>query len=1063
MLARLSRRGLVTAAARPPTHHRIDQSSIEFTSAPRLSALPPLDTLEFGKKFSDHMLEIDYNLVNGWGTPRIVPMGNLSVHPASHVLHYAVQCFEGTKVYKVPDGVREFRLASNIARFANSIRRSAMADLTKEDETALYELIRELVLIDEHMIPSDPGYSLYLRPTCIGTQPTLGVFPPTDAKIFVISSPVGPYYKSGFKPVSLLASTKSVRAWPGSTGAQKVGSNYGPTLLPLREAVEQGFSQILWLLPTDATAEDYFVTEVGTMNLFVAMRHSDGIEVVTPPLSDVILPGITRDSALQILRAEEDRHKLKVSERHITINEIVDAYDRGDLLEIFGTGTAAIVCPVKLIHFKGQDIHVPVDEELGAGPICKYVLDVSAEITCATLFYRSKTLTVVCFVTGCLVLAIALGRGFAVLNSDLRGHVPSAGPTDDAFTIFTTDIIIYTVAAVLGLSFLTIGGFVLSAKCVCRGNTGIGRFIRIASPEITLYTIAMLSLYAAAATNLAMPRLFGAIINLVSVPSAMSPTEKRSRLNEEVFELLVCLILANAFSGIRATSFSIAGERIVARLRKELFSSLLHQEVAMFDEIKSGELTSRLSNDVTTLQDALTVNVSVGVRSLASVIGGTIILFIISSKLTLIMLSIVPLAAIATMCYAKFVGKLSKGYQKELANSTEVATEALGSIRVVKTFPKGEAKAEARYAAHVDESYGIGVRKSFGLGGFSWVVGMMIFTAMTSVVWYGAGLVLEGEMLPGTLMSFLFYTFGSIGGSVAGLSEVFSKLAETIGATVKVFEYIDRRPQQASLTEVASDEVYQPLVCNGSLSFTEVWFAYPARSDLHVLKGITFTIQPGQTVALVGHSGAGKSTCISLILRFYDPNSGIIALDGRSLATLKDDCLRRNVSLVAQEPVLFSTSIMDNIKYGAADDITLDEVEASARAAHCHDFIMSFPEGYNTLVGERGVQLSGGQKQRVAIARAMAASPKILLLDEATSALDAENERKVQEALDELSSSRTTIVVAHRLSTVQRADVVIYIEDGRVAEQGTHHQLLAIEDGRYANLVRQQLHGSILE
>ncbi|KAF4736628.1 branched-chain-amino-acid aminotransferase, partial [Perkinsus olseni] len=227
---------------------------------------------------------------------RIMPMGDIKVHPASHVLHYAVQCFEGTKVYRVPDGVREFRLSSNIARFANSIRRSAMADLTKEDEKALYELIRELVLIDEHMIPSEPGYSLYLRPTCIGTQATLGVFPPTDAKIFVISSPVGPYYKSGFKPVSLMASTKSVRAWPGSTGAQKVGSNYGPTLLPLREAVEQGYSQILWLLPTDASAEDYFVTEVGTMNLFVALRNSEGIEVVTPPLSDVILPGITRDS-----------------------------------------------------------------------------------------------------------------------------------------------------------------------------------------------------------------------------------------------------------------------------------------------------------------------------------------------------------------------------------------------------------------------------------------------------------------------------------------------------------------------------------------------------------------------------------------------------------------------------------------------------------------------------------------------------------------------------------------------------------------------------------------------
>ncbi|EER00304.1 conserved hypothetical protein [Perkinsus marinus ATCC 50983] len=281
--------------------------------------------------------------------------------------------------YRVPEGIREFRLSSNIARFANSIRRSAMADLTKQDEKAIYDLIRELVLIDEHMIPSEPGYSLYIRPTCIGTQAILGVLPPTDAKLFVISSPVGPYYKSGFKPVSLLASSKAVRAWPGGTGAQKVGGNYGPTLLPLREAIEMGYSQILWLLPTDSSAEDYYVTEVGTMNLFLVFRTPDGMEVVTPPLSDVILPGITRDSALQVLRSEGAPRGIEVSERHVTINEVIAAYEAGNLLEVFGTGTAAIVCPVDLINFKGKDIHIPVDNQVGTGPICKFVLDTIQE------------------------------------------------------------------------------------------------------------------------------------------------------------------------------------------------------------------------------------------------------------------------------------------------------------------------------------------------------------------------------------------------------------------------------------------------------------------------------------------------------------------------------------------------------------------------------------------------------------------------------------------------------------------------------------------------------------
>ncbi|EER09541.1 multidrug resistance ABC transporter, putative [Perkinsus marinus ATCC 50983] len=289
------------------------------------------------------------------------------------------------------------------------------------------------------------------------------------------------------------------------------------------------------------------------------------------------------------------------------------------------------------------------------------------------------------------------------------------------------------------------------------------------------------------------------------------------------------------------------------------------------------------------------------------------------------MLSVIPLAAIATMVYAKFVEQLSKDYQKELASSTEVASEALSNIRVVKTFPRGEAKAETRYSHHIDRSYAIGVKKSFGLGGFGWVVGIMIYVSMTGVVWYGAGLVLSGDMLPGTLMAFLFYSVGSIGGSVAGLSEVVSKLAETMGATAKVFEYMDREPQQ----QVSEEADYEPIICSGRLSFTEVRFHYPSRADIEVLKGVTFSVEPGQTMALVGRSGVGKSTCISLILRFYDPTAGMIAVDGRSLATLKDDCLRRNISLVAQEPVLFSTSIMDNIKYGTDGDVTREEVRVT--------------------------------------------------------------------------------------------------------------------------------------
>ncbi|KAF4662336.1 branched-chain-amino-acid aminotransferase [Perkinsus chesapeaki] len=359
----------------------IDVSALQIHYNPARSSLPPLNTLRFGHTFTDHMLTIDYDAEQGWHAPVISPFGSLTIHPASTVLHYAVECFEGAKVFKNKDGViSEFRLKDNLRRFAKSIKRSGVAEMDEADENALYELIRELVLLDSNLVPDEYGYSLYLRPTFIGTEPSLEVAAGSKGKLFVICSPVGPFFPCGFKPVSLLACTRNVRAWPGGSGGHKVGSNYGPTLMPAKMASEEGFTQILWLLPlrNEDGELKHHITEVGSMNVFFVFKRDDnggGIEVATPPTKDIILPGITRDSVLKILRNDTN---LEVSERDVTMEELLERYQRGEVMEIFGTGTAAIVCPVKSVTYEDVEMKIPIDEAIGAGPMCRRILDEAA-------------------------------------------------------------------------------------------------------------------------------------------------------------------------------------------------------------------------------------------------------------------------------------------------------------------------------------------------------------------------------------------------------------------------------------------------------------------------------------------------------------------------------------------------------------------------------------------------------------------------------------------------------------------------------------------------------------
>jgi ABC transporter fused permease/ATP-binding protein len=492
--------------------------------------------------------------------------------------------------------------------------------------------------------------------------------------------------------------------------------------------------------------------------------------------------------------------------------------------------------------------------------------------------------------------------------------------------------------------------------------------------------------------------------------------------------------------------FSNAGERVVAKLRGDLFASLMSQEIAFYDSQKTGELTNRLSADTTVLQNTVSANISMALRNFVAVGGGMIFLFLTSPQLTALMLAIVPPVALGAVFYGRKVRKLSKDVQDALAKSSDVAEESLSGIRTVRSFA-AEATELKRYRTAVSGSLALAFHRirlsATFIGAASFAVGI----AGVVVFWFGARMVIQRELTSGTLIVFLMYTV-MVATSLGALSELWADFNRAAGAAERVFDLLERKPL---ITSGAGRMLPQ---LEGRVSWENVDFAYPTRLDMPVLRGFDLTLKPGEVVALVGPSGAGKSTIASLLYRLYDPQKGRVLLDGVPLSELDQDWLRQQIGVVAQEPLLFSTTVAENIRYGRPT-ATDDEIEAAARMANAHSFVSSFPEGYKTLVGERGVQLSGGQKQRVAIARAVLKNPKLLILDEATSALDAESEHLVREALERLMKGRTTLVIAHRLSTVQGADRVIVLDAGKVAQVGTHASLV-IEDGIYKRLVERQ-------
>ncbi|XXY51627.1 ABC transporter transmembrane domain-containing protein [Sorangium sp. So ce269] len=574
-----------------------------------------------------------------------------------------------------------------------------------------------------------------------------------------------------------------------------------------------------------------------------------------------------------------------------------------------------------------------------------------------------------------------------------------------------------------------------------RSPTHLVRLLRLARPELGSLALGTLFLGIGSGMGLLLPQVIQRLID-----DALGPGKPVAAFDRAALWLVPLIALQAVAVALRYVLFTTAGERVVARLRASLFDHVLQQEMAFFDDRRTGELTSRLASDTTVVQNAVSVHISMALRLAVSVVGGLGFLLYTSPRLTLLMLSVIPPVLLGAVIYGRKVRKLSRAVQDSLARSGEIAEEALSGIRTVRAFA-AEKQELARYAGQVTESFERARARVRASGAFSGVVTFAGYAATGLVLWYGGRLVVAGRLTIGELTAFLVYTL-LVAFSLAGLSDLWAELMRALGAAERVFELLDRAPAMPLSGGV------EPAAVQGRLELERVGFSYPARKDVPVLKGIDLSVRPGEVIALVGSSGAGKSTIASLLMRLYDPDEGRILLDGHDLRALSPSWLRRQIGIVAQEPILFATSVADNIRYGRAS-ASDEEVEAAARAANAHDFILRFPEGYRTLVGERGVQLSGGQKQRVAIARAVLKAPRLLVLDEATSALDTESEHLVKAALDTLMKGRTTLIIAHRLSTVMGADRVLVMDGGRIVQSGAHAALVA-QDGLYRRLVERQ-------
>ena len=581
-----------------------------------------------------------------------------------------------------------------------------------------------------------------------------------------------------------------------------------------------------------------------------------------------------------------------------------------------------------------------------------------------------------------------------------------------------------------------------------RRSASIGRLLRLARPEARLLIAGLVFLGIGSAATLAYPQGVRVVIDaaLGTSPEWAGKVERGHLLEMVALAMAGIALVSAAAMGIRFYLFVLAGERVITRLRKDLYRAILEQEVAFFDKERTGDLMSRLASDTATIQGSVSANISFGLRNLIQLIGGIALLIYTSPRLTLLILAVVPAIAVGAVVYGRRIRRLSRKVQDAIAEGQAIAEESIAGIRTVRAFT-GEEAEEDHYGGAIDRALALAKKRILASSLFMAATSFAGYASAALVFWYGGKLVARDEMSAGDLTSFLVYTL-LVGFALGALADLWADFLRSLGAAERVFELLDRKPVLANRGGRALEKL------EGAVELDGIDFRYPGRPDVAVLTGLTLPIAPGEVVALVGPSGAGKSTIAALLLRFYDPDAGAVRVDGVDLRELDPLWLRRQIGLVAQEPLLFSCSIAENIRYGRPD-ASDDEVEAAARAANAESFITQFPDRYATLVGERGIQLSGGQKQRIAIARALLVDPRILVLDEATSALDAESEHLVREALERLMEGRTTLVIAHRLSTVRGADRVVVLDRGSIVESGRHDELVA-QGGLYRRLVERQ-------
>ena len=569
------------------------------------------------------------------------------------------------------------------------------------------------------------------------------------------------------------------------------------------------------------------------------------------------------------------------------------------------------------------------------------------------------------------------------------------------------------------------------------------RLFSYLKPDKGKYIAGLIFLALTSATALAFPMLIGELVNAAKSEGGTKDINLKAGL------LMGILFLQAFFSFFRIYLFSQTTENTLVRLRKHLYEQLIQLPMSFFTKTRVGEINSRISADITQIQDTFTTTLAEFLRQIILIIGGIIFISIISFKLTLFMLALIPAIVVVAIIFGRYIRKISRKVSDAVADSNTVVQETMQGIVNVKAFANESVEVN-RYQKSIKEIAALSMKSAFSRGLFASFIILALFGAIVGIVWYATQLMLENKITFGEVISFVIYT-SFIGASIGGIAELYAQIQKAVGATERIFEILDQAPEKIDF----KFDKQSAIRFQGNVKFEKVEFSYPARKEVTVLKGLSFEAKSGESIAIVGSSGAGKSTITQLLLRFYEPDAGTILIDNKDARSYSLTQLRDQMAIVPQDVMLFGGTIKENILYGNPN-ANMEEVIEAAKNANADLFISSSPDKYETVVGERGITLSGGQRQRIAIARAVLKNPSILILDEATSSLDSESERLVQEAIEKLMIGRTSFIVAHRLSTIRNSSKIIVLDNGVISESGTHEELIIKENGIYANLSRLQ-------